>query len=231
MYLDDKIDYYLKNKISTETLKKNHIKIRKFLNIDNKNFELTEDIIKKLFIIFDKLYFNHLIEDKLYDNNVDIEFSASKKLKTSVGMCVYKNKKMELIFSTYIFEKIYNEKFKKIVINGVMCNDITDVLINLMEHEITHLVLFIYDKYIHDVKSGHNHQFKQLINNMYRHTKVTHDLLTGDVDKYEKSKDIANKKLKVGMTINCNKDKGIVISITDKYILYKLENINKLTNK
>ena len=43
-----------------------------------------------------------------------------------------------------IREKIYDDKFKSIEINGLLCYDIVEVLINLMEHEITHLLLFIY---------------------------------------------------------------------------------------
>jgi hypothetical protein len=223
MYLDSKIDYYLDNKIKNGTIKKNHSKIRKFLNIDKKNFELTEDIIEKLFIIFDKIYFKNLIEDKLYEKHININFGISKKFKNVAGMCKYKNNKVELIFSSYILEKINNDKFKSIEINGIICYDITDVLINLMEHEITHLVLFLYDKYTHDIKSGHNDQFKNLVNNMYGHTKITHDLLSGDVTKYKESKEIASKVLKVGMKIKCKKDNGIVIDIKDQYIMYRVE--------
>jgi hypothetical protein len=224
MYLDHKIEYYLENKISKDKIKKNHNIIRKFLNIDSKKFILTDLIIKKLFIIFDKLYFKNLIEDKLYDNRIDIDFGVSNKFKNAAGMCKYRNNKVELIFSSYIIEKIHQDKFKSIEINGILCYDITDVLINLMEHEITHLILFLYDKYTHDVKSGHNHQFKNLVVNMYGHTKITHDLLSGDVTKYKKSKDIANKTLKVGMKIKCKKDIGIVIEIKDEYIMYRLDN-------
>jgi hypothetical protein len=59
---------------------------------------------------------------------------------------------------------------------------------------------------------------------MYLHTKITHDLLSGDVTKYKESKELATKTVKVGMKIKCKKDIGIVIDIQDKYILYRLEN-------
>ena len=224
MYLDNKIDYYLENKIKNDKIKKNHSIIRKFLNIDSKNFKLTDTIIKKLFNIFDKIYFKNLIEDKLYDNRIDIDFGVSNKFKTVAGMCKYRNNKVELIFSSYIIEKIHSDKFKSIEINGILCRDITDVLINLMEHELTHLILFLYDKYTHNVKSGHNDQFKKLVHNMYGHTKITHDLLSGDVTKYKESKELANKLVKVGMKIKCKKDIGTVIDIKDEYIVYRLDN-------
>ena len=226
MYLDNTIDYYLKNKIKSDKIKKNHNKIRKYINIDTKNFKLTDTIIEKLFIIFDKIYFKNLINEKLYEKNIDIDFSVSKKFKTVAGMCKYRNHKVELTFSSYILEKIHNDKFKSIEINGILCYDITDVLINLMEHEITHLILFLYDKYTHNVKSGHNDQFKDLVSNMYSHTKITHDLLSGDVTKYEKSKKLANKELQVGMKIKCKKDIGTVVDIKDNYILYRIDGQN-----
>ena len=49
-------------------------------------------------------------------------------------------------------------------------------------------------------------------------------LLSGDVTKYKKIKENANKELKVGMKIKCRKDIGIVIDIKDNYILYRLDN-------
>ena len=119
-------------------------------------------------------------------------------------------------------QKIYDDKFTSIEINGLLCYDIVEVLINLMEHEITHLLLFIYNMYKDDVKSGHNSQFKDLVYNMYRHTKITHDLLTGDVEQYKEHQENASKELKIGMTIQCKKESGIVIKITPKYILYKV---------
>ena len=220
--LDKKIDFYLKKIIDDRTIKENHAKIRKELNIDTKKFKLSAVIVKRLFMIFDKLYFKNLIQEKLYDNDIDIDFGISNKFKNLAGYCKYTRNKVEIVFSNYIMQKIYDDKFTSIEINGLLCYDIVEVLINLMEHEITHLLLFIYNMYKDDVKSGHNSQFKDLVYNMYRHTKITHDLLTGDVEQYKEHQENASKELKIGMTIQCKKESGIVIKITPKYILYKV---------
>lgn len=225
--LDNHIDLYLKKNIDDNTILHNRKEIRKELNLNIDKFELTANHVKKLFIIFDKLYFKNFIQEKLHEGDIDIYFDISTKIKKVAGYCKYKNNNVEIIFSKYIIEKIYNDKFKKINLGGIVCNDIVDVLIVLMEHEITHLILFIYDKYKNDVKSGHNTQFKNIVYNMYRHTKITHDLLFGDLQKYEKHKKEATEKLKVGMKIKCNKKLGIVIDIKPKYIIYKDEN-NKI---
>jgi len=174
-------------------------------------------------LIFDKLYFKNSIQKKLDENGIDIDFDISNKYKNVAGMCKYYNNKVELVFSVSILEKIHNDKFKSIEIAGIICNDIVEVLINLMEHEITHLILFLYDGYTNDLKSGHNHQFKTLVYNMYRHVKITHDLLKGDIGKYNKEKEKATKNIKVGMTIKCKKNKGIVIDIKPQYIIYKID--------
>jgi len=222
--LDKQIDIYLNNIINDENIKKNHTRIRKKLNINLKNFKLTPSIVKKLFLIFDKIYFKNFIQIKLNLYNIKLNFNVSNKCKNTAGFCKYYKNNIEIIFSKHIIEKIYNDNFNEIKINGVSCFDIVDVLINLMEHEITHLILFIYDNYKRDVKSGHNSQFKNIVYNMYRHTKITHDLLFGDINQYKLIKENINKELKVGMTIQCNKNTGIVINITPKYIIYKAEN-------
>ena len=79
--LDKKIDFYLKKIIDDRTIKENHAKIRKELNIDTKKFKLSAVIVKRLFMIFDKLYFKNLIQEKLYDNDIDIDFGISNKFK------------------------------------------------------------------------------------------------------------------------------------------------------
>lgn len=218
--LDEKIDQYIDKTIDDKIINKNHNKIRKELNIDLQKFKLSKAIVKKLFLIFDKIYFKNLIQDKIYNNNVSLIFDISNKYKNVAGMCIYHGNKMEIIFSNYIITKIYNSKFKSIFINGLLCYDIVDVLINLMEHEITHLILFIYDRYKDDVKSGHNSQFKDIVYNMYRHTKITHDLLTGDIEEYNKCKEKACDEVKVGMKIECGKYSGIVVEIRNKYLVF-----------
>ena len=218
--LDEKIDDYINNIIDNKLINENHTKIRNELNIDLEKFKLSKSIVKKLFLIFDKIYFKNLIQDKLYDNNIKLNFGISNKYKNVAGMCIFNRNKMEIIFSNYIITKIYDSKFKSISINGLLCYDIVDVIINLMEHEITHLILFIYDSYKDDIKSGHNRQFKDIVYNMYRHTKITHDLLTGDIEEYNKCKNKACDEVKIGMKINCGKYFGVVVDIRNKYLVY-----------
>jgi hypothetical protein len=166
----------------------------------------------------------NLIQEKLNYYDIDIEFSISNKIKNVASYVKYHKSKIEIVFSNHIMDKIHNEKFKSIKINGLVCYDIVDVLILLMEHEITHLILYIYYNYKNDIKSGHNSQFKDIVWNMYRHTKITHDLLTGDIEKYENHKDTAKKELQIGMKIKCNKYSGTVINIKPKFILIKIDN-------
>ena len=219
--LDEKIDEYINNLIDNKTIKENHIKIKNELKMNLDKFKLSKAIVTKLFLIFDKIYFKNLIQDKLHNNNINLSFGISNKYKNVAGMCIYHRNNMEIIFSNYIITKIYDSKFKSIAINGLLCYDIVDVMINLMEHEITHLILFIYDRYKDDVKSGHNSQFKDIVYNMYGHTKITHDLLTGDIEEYNKCKDKACDEVKIGMKIECGKNSGIVVDIKNRYLLYK----------
>lgn len=222
--LDNTIDMYIKKKINDNTIINNRIKIRKKLNINVDKFKLRSSIVKKLFLIFDKLYFKNFIQEKLADGNMKIKFDVSNKLKNTAGYCRYENNNVKIVFSKFIIHKIYNDKFTQINLGGVICNDIVDVLIVLMEHEITHLLLFLYDKYINDVKSGHNSQFKLLVYNMFRHIKITHSLLFGDLEKYEQSKKDTYDNLKIGMKIKCNNKIGIVVDIRDKYIHFMNNN-------
>ncbi len=108
--LDNKIDLYLRKKIDENFIKESRIKIRKALNINIKKFLLSEDIVKKLFILFNKIYFKNLIQEKLNYHNIDIEFSISNKIKNATGYVKYHKCKVEIVFSNHIMDKIHNEK-------------------------------------------------------------------------------------------------------------------------
>ena len=98
--LDNKIDLYLEKKIDENFIKESRIKIRKALNINIKKFLLSEDIVKKLFILFDKIYFNNSIQEKLNYYDIDIEFSISNKIKNITGYVKY-HKSRNSIFKSY----------------------------------------------------------------------------------------------------------------------------------
>lgn len=99
--LDNIIDIYIKKKINDNTIIDNRIKIRKKLNINIDKFKLRSSIVKKLFLIFDKLYFKNFIQDKLNDGNMKIKFDVSNKLKNTAGYCRYENNNVEIVFSKY----------------------------------------------------------------------------------------------------------------------------------
>jgi hypothetical protein len=52
-----------------------------------------------------------------------------------------------------MIDKLYNDKFKKVMLGRIECNDIIDIIIVIIEHEIIYLILFLYNKYKNDVKS------------------------------------------------------------------------------
>lgn len=121
--LDEKIDEYINNIIDNKIINENHIKIRNELNINLNKFKLSKAIIKKLFFIFDKIYFKNLIQYKLYNNNINLDFDISNKFKNLAGMCKYNGNNMEIIFS----KKITSQFF---LLNLVKFNKNTNKIIN-----------------------------------------------------------------------------------------------------
>lgn len=176
--LDTMIDYYLNNIIDSKTINKNRKLIEKKLNIKNKNFNLNIELIKKLFLIFDTIYFKNLIQDKLYSTDIELYFKLNEGKTNYIGNVNFSNNIIELEISQYIINTLYNSKTKDndIKIFGLKSTNIIDLLIKVMEHEITHIILLLYNKYNPSDKTGHNSQFINIVNNMYRHTDIAHDL-------------------------------------------------------
>lgn len=200
---------YMKTKLDEKTIIKNRDNIYKMLNL-KKNVKLTNMIIKKLFMLLDKYYFKNLIQDNLYKNNISIDFKISQDESILCSIEDYKDsiiKKIRNIiiyFSEFMFKKIQDN----IKIHGVMCKNNIYALIIGMEHEITHLILLLYNSH----SKGHNEQFIKIVNNMYLHTDIYHNININN-------KKLKDNKLKVGMKLKCNNTTGTIILLRSDVIL------------
>ena len=225
--LKSKFEYYLKNMQSDELINKN----RKLIHDEllNSNNKVTPSLVKKCFELLDKIWFNDSIQNFINDKN-KIKFQVSEKLTKTAGYFMKKKNLYIFKLSSFILNNLFNSKIKTVKINGILAQDVTYVLIILMEHEIMHLIVNSLLKN-HPLnpqkeKSGHTEIFKILVYNMYHHLKITHELLHGDVTQFEEKTNLMRNELQIGDKIECTTKKfvGIVVEIQKKYAIIKIDN-------
>jgi len=161
----------------------------------NKNFEnIKDDDIEKWFKIIDKVFFDNNLKKQLIKLNAKLDFIWCKKLKKSWGACNCSYKKfydhIKWNFSIKISLKIFSNLFaknEKILKNGGLnCEDRLSCYILTLEHEIIHLIIFMFC--FNEKDSSHWIMFRKIIYNIFWHTKVTHNLLHFENDDELKKK-------------------------------------------
>jgi hypothetical protein len=126
-----------------------------------------------------KISFYYLLHKYLDDQiTYPIEFEYSKRLKkVAASFKIYKsdNYSYKLTISKPIIESLFLNNEEYLEINGLICYDHLDCFMALMEHEFIHFIISECNP--DDWQNGaHSKQFKILMNNIFGHTKHTHNL-------------------------------------------------------
>lgn len=206
----------------------------------NKNIvnSISKLIVKDCFEEIDNVWFQNSISACIKEKKYKLNFAVSKRYKNVAGTFGAKGSELSLTFSETILNNLFKPDTKFVEISGHKCSSLVETLIVLMEHEITHLILFLLKDHKDNIgteKSGHTITFKRFVNNVFGHTKVTHQLNLGDIEQHHKDNKENAKNLTIGDHVSCKGLSGILvkmneskgtISITDeKYITTYLKDI------
>ena len=165
--LDDYIVYYLNNPLGHNEINEKNLLIKKIIDSHQ---SISTSSIRDCFNAIDTIFFNRTITEKINKDNYILSFDFTNKLKKRAGQFVYSYQmpKMRIDISKIILDNIFKNGVKVVEIGGVKLRDLNDVLINIMQHEMLHLVLFLLRNHpliINDkkVSSGHTRIFKILL--------------------------------------------------------------------
>lgn len=231
--------YYLKNKLTNESIQKTRTSVIKSISPTTK---ITKNIVKKCFEEIDKLLFNSAITLKIKQEQFNLEFKTSKKYKNIAGTFSSKNKELIFTFSENILNNLFIDDVSHVNISGITCQSLEETIVILMEHEITHMILFLMKNHKNNIgteKSGHTVTFKKFVLNLFGHTKVTHKLNLGDINKHNEQNNINKEILNVGDIVNFKNVEGLLVAIKgstgiininngEKYITSYLKDIKQI---
>lgn len=191
-------------------------------------------IKKKLLKNYQKM-FSIKISKRIKDMDAKISFEASNRLSCTAWRCEYKLKKdyygnehwkFKIIISSKIINNLFSNNEKTLKINGIKCFNKLECYVNLYEHELIHLLIYIFCIEKGRDYGGHTPTFKNIAYNLFRHTDYKHNLLCGDSEKNEKDMEKFKKEVEIGDTIISKVIKGkiyegIVFKLTSKYVYFK----------
>ncbi|AYV84595.1 MAG: hypothetical protein Hyperionvirus30_11 [Hyperionvirus sp.] len=207
--------------------------VRELEPVYQKAGRVTDGMVLKCFEMIDGLYFAGSIMGECKKEGWGVDFYVSGKLRTTAGMFRYLPTKriLEIVISGVILDGniLFGGGVKKVEIGGIYCTSVCEVLVVLMEHEVTHMVLYLLKDHKlnqEHVKSGHTKVFKKIIYDMFGQTRVRHNLLLGDIDKFNESTESARKNFNLGDRVRCKGKEGVVVVIGKKNVVLKVSGDN-----
>ena len=182
--------------------------------LDGENFtSLTRSHIATLFDTYDDVFFNGAILRRIKDRNHKLTFAISKSTSKVAGLCRRDTDGSKVC--TYTLEipdamfitKFTSGKAEMLRANGIPCTTRLECLQLVFEHELTHLIMFVWNVVEMAISQGrtkatyspHGSIFKCLVKHFFNHTGVRHELLGGDI-----SKQLSRDNFRVGETISVN---------------------------
>ena len=110
--------------------------------------EIDEDDLHSLFYLYDSVFFANRINNYMNSNNYLFNLTASNRLKSYSGLFKVRIYRNTTKFSIEIAVKLINKQFKTdkspVYVGGLECMDRIELLQRVLEHEISHLIEYIF---------------------------------------------------------------------------------------
>lgn len=142
----------------------------KFDKFANTVTEMTSDDLMKLFKEYDKVFYNSDISNYINESNYTFTFkNDGDNTFTTEGTC--SNKICDYTITIPV-KKFKNAK-EITIVAGHQCKDQLECLQRVMEHEISHLIIFMFCGDF-NVSDQHGKLFMNMVNNHFGHTDHRH---------------------------------------------------------
>jgi hypothetical protein len=159
---------YLKRFTDQDIKEKSSIIYSRFIKFKDSVGDLTIEDLENIFKSYDEQFFNGDIERYMKNKKYKLIFKTDgEPTFTTEGVC--SNTRCSYIITLPI------KKFKKgaALVGGILCKDQLECLQRAMEHELTHLIIFMFcgDEIISD---QHGELYMNMVSGYFRHEDYRH---------------------------------------------------------
>jgi len=144
----------------------------KFIKFNDNVLSMTSNDLYELFLEYDKVFFQGDISDYLKKAKISLKFMTDgNHTFTTEGICLFDNCNYSVIIPTKFFKNANGSTN----VAGHICKNQLECLQRVMEHEMTHLIIFIFCEDV-DISKQHGKFFMKLVSDLFRHTDHRHYL-------------------------------------------------------
>lgn len=146
--------------------------------------------------LYDKYFFANRIQKLLGKTNSTLNFVFSSYTKTG-GSCSKKGSDYIIKIPIVLFQNLFQKGEKNLLVNGILCANKLECLQIVFEHELIHLLMFLYyydNKPSYgqptDTFNSHGELFRSMTYMYFCHTDHKHSLFNGEASDKIKKEDI-----------------------------------------
>jgi hypothetical protein len=137
---------------------------------------ITKDDLRTLFNLYDDIFFENSFNAYFGRSGSDFSTFFAPKLTKTAGLCSRQGCVYTIQISSQIMSGLFTSVGKNVhAANGLICRTRLGCLQLVLEHEMIHLLQYIW----RDCSSttSHGPEYRTLVKNIFGHTETTHDLL------------------------------------------------------
>jgi len=143
----------------------------KFIHIQSID-DINEKVIEDIITHYDTIWFNNQLTEMMKQNKLTLSIRLNgKKTFNTEGYCFGDNCEYTITVPITILNKVQDT----VSIGGIECNTILECLLRVIEHELTHLVIFIFCDDIF-ITNDHGELFQKMVYDLFRHTSIYHEI-------------------------------------------------------
>lgn len=155
-----------------EFIERNRQKIHDTFKEMNILARITPKKIERMMQLYDKIWFDGKLQDLVKENQYSITIKMDgKKTFNTEGYC-FGN---QCEYTITIPKELLKEFKKNTRVAGQICRDRTDCIMRALEHEMTHLIIFLFCR-DSDLSDYHGNLFKTMVWNLFRHLDIYHEI-------------------------------------------------------
>lgn len=141
--------------------------------IQNNYLNVTPELLQSMLFDYDDLFFNKTIQTSIDKNELSLDILVNgKHTFNTEGYCISNN----CHYTITIPVKLLKRYKRKSHIAGILTNDLTECVQRALEHEMVHLLIFLYCKNS-DLTDYHGNLFSNMVHSIFGHQTIYHEII------------------------------------------------------
>jgi len=146
---------------------------KKYEPLIQNNYEnVTPSLLRSILFDYDDLFFHKIIQKSIHDNQLTLDIRVNgKNTFNTEGYCIHNDCHYTITIPTKVLKRFKQNTS----VGGIITKDLTECVQTALEHEIVHLLIFLYCKNS-DLTDYHGNLFSNMAHTIFGHQTIYHEI-------------------------------------------------------